>query len=398
MKLQIGLILGLLLFASFALAGEVVDQQQVSEGDAFKFAHYKCLNDACGSTTFWVWAEQTFVPTKEKLTKVELRLITQYDNFGGLYDPCDFDEETFDVDIKKDGDSIASKNSIPICGLPTDFNSAWTTIPLTADLTPGEEYTIRVQYKGNSLWYKSDPNYEMYNLKWLKSTSDSYSLGGSKTPGGTEAKDFTFKIWGYTPEQTCQEKITCDPTKTKVIKEYPNNDCKAAAQTIQQCGTNEKCEFSSCSYKYPKVEITAFNMFKDIQVSNSFLTGEKATFGLSTKNMAGGSGKYSGFLDIYKKSGGFVTQLLSQTHDIDVPLDTDYMDWKDYPVPSEAGEYVAKVNIQNQIGECFNNCNAEQAFTVNLPCVDNDGDGYGTGCPAGADCDDIKPEVHSTQS
>ncbi|MEK6845813.1 MAG: hypothetical protein AABY26_03580, partial [Nanoarchaeota archaeon] len=136
----------------------------------------------------------SFVPGKEKLTKVELRLIA---NYAGLYDPCKFDQEKFDVEIRTaDGDIIASKNDISVCGLPTKYNSAWTSIPLTAKLTPGEEYKIHVQYKGNAIWWKKDYQYNGFVLGWEMSKSNAYAEGKAKTNLWSTNNDFMFKTWG----------------------------------------------------------------------------------------------------------------------------------------------------------------------------------------------------------
>ncbi|MBU0460971.1 MAG: hypothetical protein KJ574_00130, partial [Nanoarchaeota archaeon] len=331
MKLKLALaIIILLSFSSFVIAGEDKDQSQTSGGDPYYFYY--------GGHG---WAKQEFVPTKEIISKIKLKLGVDY----GTFDPCRgaySSTEKIDIEIRDSGDNdVAYKRDITVCGLGTQWEQFGLT--QTEDLEPGEKYKIFLLYRGNIL----APGY----FYWDRSSSNRYSAGNSETNSeGTASKDFAFETYG---QPACTSEYFCEGNS----RYQRMRDCNV--YYVETCSGG--CVGGVCSSAaQPSLTITAFDV-KDsgYHSKTTFDPGEEVVLYASVTSLNGVEGSYNIFYDIYKGT-------------IKDDMDSDertapgigYGDNPHYAftIPSHwQGDYRAEVRID----KCGGTCTALMTFTVN---------------------------------
>lgn len=361
------------------LASSLVDQQQLSGGDEYRFTR---LNKNTGRVQ--TWAEQSFVPTRERITRIELGLFFDIDactpTAVGVYSICVDDDH---------GNNMVCLSGNELCWGTTraGYNGGGLErFDVDFTVTPGDRYYIKVTDYDENTCETFDPTCYWTYLRWGRSTGNEYANGSSKTVYGTSSSDFVFKVWGYTPEPVCNEEITCDPTARSVIRKYPGNNCGASPITLETCSSDEVCEFSACVYRYPQMNIEGFNSFKNADYSGSatsYLPGDQINFKLSTKNY-GKSGTYSATFKIYQGTT-LKDSWSSSDRSIDVAYATDYVSW-DKAIPADwVGDFILRAEITECPADKI--CFMEKHITVNVPCLDGDGDGYFSNCEP-FDCND----------
>ncbi len=361
-RLALAIIISLSINCFFSSAYDAPDQTQTSGGDPYTF-YYDGHK----------WAKQEFFPTYEKITKVKLPLNVDYT----LTDPCVgtyYDNEKAYIEIRDtSGSTVAQNHDVRLCGMSS---SGMDTYPLTQteDLDTSESYHIVVLYRG----YLLSPGL----LKWDRSTSDTYP-GDSETHGeGVSTHDFRFTTYGYTPVPTCEERLKCDATYTKVVQVH--TDC---TETIVETCT-DTCEFGSCVSTSPKVTVTDFTLRDTAYDEKSeFDPEEDALLYASVGNTNGRSGDYTIHFKIYQDT----TLLDSHSETRTAPAYGlhDNPTWT-YTIPGDA---TGAFRAEARVSECTTGCLASAGFTIATPCTDSDGDGYFSDCTP-TDCDDTDTTVN----
>ncbi len=226
----------------FAGAADLVDQQQTSGGEEYRFAYSNQTNGISQKL-----AKQSFVPQQANLKRVDLRIYANYANDppgdtadDPLRPPCTWSDERFDLFIEDNyGSQLASLTNIPICGLYSEYavkqQGYWNSFNISTTLTPGAKYWIKIWYTGSSLCY--DSTCRRVTLGWLRSTSDAYSVGESFTNYGTVSKDFTFKT--YYDSNLCPDGSPRD----SVGDPCNHNDC---ADFSAKDGSGDPCNHNDC--------------------------------------------------------------------------------------------------------------------------------------------------------
>lgn len=371
-----------ILFAPLVLAGEVVDQQQTSGGSPYQFYF---------DSSSHRFAKQSFLPTKEKITKVALGLFLDNGGYACNHYQGESSRETFDVSIEDaSGSAYADYFDYKICqnGIPTrtgwenSGRTDFTEVVLTQsrDLVPGQTYWIRVRYDG-----VLRPGQPLFF--WDRSSSDAYARGSSVTDDGSSNNDFVFKTWAFVPERTCREERTCDGNDYVSVR----TDC---SQTVlETCGGDTVCEFGGCAYRYPKMSITNFAVRNETRGEQyTYLQNERIRFVTSLSNINRRAGSYTYTVEYHIQKNGVTVSSYTDTRTTTTDPG-DVSEWT-FVLPQDwSGEYSVTVDLPTMCDASVGTCHTEKTFTVNMPCIDTDGDGYHTNCGI-SDCDDTNAAIN----
>ncbi|MBS3166293.1 hypothetical protein J4444_04175 [Candidatus Woesearchaeota archaeon] len=355
---------------SSSVLAEQLDQQQTAGGSNFEFFANSRL------------AGQQFIAGMSSITRLELNLRL---NSGSSF-ICQQNNNVIGVSIFTNAWSdsmdreVASSNNINLCSLFRSYGTyQWISIPLSQSipLEIGQKYWIRVYYQGTQNIYS--------DLNWDRSQLDVNSNLKSFIGSGYGENDFTFKTYGN--PITCSVGWKCQNDLTKA---YQAADCSWSS--ITNCGSGQICSSGSCVANAPNMNLRSLvTTDNDGIPKNSFNQGEIILYQTDSQN-TWKTGTFTPTFNVYK-DGALVDGPNANSYDITEGGES-LSFWRRQISDSWIGTYQVEAIVSPCSGS--NTCSLSTTFSVNTVCQDTDGDGYGTNCALGPDCNDndinINPE------